>query len=306
MDKRDPVATKTDGHRVHVIILNWNGRDVLGQCLASLESVTDPPLEITVVDNGSTDSSAGIVREGYPGVELIETGENLLFAAGNNVGIEAALEGGAEFILLLNNDTEVDPGFALEMLRAFDDPGVGVAGPKIYYHDDPSRIWYGGGGFNRLTGVPFHRSLRRMEGSFDDRPRDTGWVTGCALMARREVFLGLGGLDPYYRIYCEDVDFCLRAVSDGWRLRYVPGAKIWHKVSSSSGGGMTPFKLENRIASTWKLFARHRPLWWRVLLFPLHAMAFTGLLLGLLLSGRWGLFSAALRGAAGASRAGDA
>ncbi len=292
-----------DQRTVHVIILNWNGSAVLGPCLDSLMRVSEPPLEIIVVDNGSTDSSQDIVREDFPGVELIENGENLLFAAGNNVGIEAALERGARYILLLNNDTEVDPDFAAGLLGAFDDPEVGIAGPKIYYYDDPGRIWYGGGGFNGLTGVPFHRGLRRMDSSLEDQPGGTGWVTGCALMARREVFEQIGALDPSYRIYCEDVDFCLRAVEAGWSLRYVPSARLWHKVSSSSGGGMTPFKLENRIASTWKLFLKHRPLWWRVLIFPVHLAGFLGLFLGLLLSGRWKLLSAAMKGAARASGA---
>jgi len=287
-----------DQRKVFVIILNWNGREVLGPCLDSLMRVTDPPLEIIVVDNGSTDSSQEIVPRDFPGVDLIENGQNLLFAAGNNRGIEAALDRGAEFILLLNNDTEVDPSFASEMLAAFDDSAVGVAGPRIYYHDDPERIWYGGGGFNRLTGVPFHCGLRRMDGSFADMPGTTGWVTGCTLMARREVYEQIGGLDPSFTIYCEDVDFCLRTAEAGWSLRYVPSAKVWHKVSSSSGGGMTPFKLENRIASTWKLFARHRPFWWRALLLPVHAAGFLGLSLGLLLTGRWKLLSAALKGAA--------
>ncbi len=287
-----------DPRTVHVIILNWNGRDVLGPCLESLKRVTDPPLEIIVVDNGSTDSSQDIVGEKFPGVELIENGRNLLFAAGNNVGIAAALDRGARYILLLNNDTEVDPEFAAEMLAAFDDPRIGIAGPKIFYFDDPGRIWYGGGGFNRLTGVPFHHSLRRLDTSFEDAPGRTAWVTGCALMARREVYEEIGSLDPSYTIYCEDVDFCLRAAEAGWKLSYIPSAKVWHKVSSSSGGGMTPFKLENRIASTVKLFSRHRPLWWRALLFPVHIAGFLGLSLGLLLSGRWKLFSAAIKGGA--------
>ena len=287
-----------DDQRIFVVILNWNGREVLGPCLESLGRVSEPALEVIVVDNGSTDGSADIVRTDFPGITLIENGENLLFAAGNNIGIEAALERGARYIILLNNDTEVDPDFASRMLTAFDDPGTGIAGPKIFYHDDPSRIWYGGGGFNRLTGVPFHRGLRRLDGSFEDPPGPTGWVTGCTLMARREVFESIGMLDPSYTIYCEDVDLCLRAAGAGWTLRYVPSAKVWHKVSSSSGGGMTPFKLENRIASTWKLFARHRPLWWRVLVFPVHAAGFTGLSLGLLLTGRWKLLGAAFRGAA--------
>jgi GT2 family glycosyltransferase len=287
-----------------VIILNWNGREVLGPCLDSLMRVEDPALDVIVVDNGSTDSSHEIVRERYPGVTLIENGRNLLFAAGNNVGIEAALEKGAEYILLLNNDTEVDPCFVREMLGVFDDPSAGIAGPKIYYYDDPGRIWYGGGGFNRLTGVPYHRGLRSGDGFDGDVPGATGWVTGCALLARAEVFRGLGGLDPSYRIYCEDVDFCLRASRAGWSSQYVPDAKVWHKVSSSSGGGMTPFKLENRLASTWKLLERHRSLCWRILVFPVHLVMFAGLCLGLLLSGRWKLLAAAMRGLAAASREG--
>jgi GT2 family glycosyltransferase len=289
---------------VSVIILNWNGREVLGPCLDSLMKVEEPPIDVIVVDNGSTDSSQEIVRERFPGVTLIENGKNLLFAAGNNIGIEAALEKGAGYILLLNNDTEVDPGFIREMLTAFDDPSVGMAGPKIYYYDDPERIWYGGGGFNRLTGVPYHRGLRKGDGFAGDAPGPTGWVTGCALLARAEVFRELGGLDPSYTIYCEDVDLCLRAAKKGWSSRYVPSAKVRHKVSSSSGGGMTPFKLENRLASTWKLLARHRSFCWRALMFPVHLVMFAGLSLGLFLTGRWGLLAAAMRGAAEAARAG--
>jgi GT2 family glycosyltransferase len=296
--RQPPGEIEMDPGRIFVIILNWNGEAVLKPCLESLSRVSEPALEIIVVDNGSTDSSPETVRREFKGVELIENGRNLLFAAGNNVGIRAALERGAEFILLLNNDTEVDPRFVAEMLGAFDDPRTGIAGPKIFYYDDPERIWYGGGGFNWLTGVPFHRGLRRIEGSFEEKPGPTGWVTGCALMARREVFEQTGGLDPSYRIYCEDVDLCLRAAEAGWTLKYVPAAKVWHKVSSSSGGGMTPFKLENRIASTWKLLVRHRPLWWRVILLPVHAVGFLGLALGLLLTGRWRLLAAAMRGAA--------
>lgn len=286
---------------LHVVVLNWNGAGVIGPCLDSLARVRIPPLEVIVVDNGSTDGSARIVRERYPGVELIENGANLLFAGGNNVGIRRALERGARAVLLLNNDTEVDPGFAQRLLEALDDPSVGIAGPRIYYHDDPRRIWYGGGTFHPLTGVPRHRDIRRLDGPGTAGPGETGWVTGCSLLARREVFERVGLLDPSYRIYCEDVDLCLRASRAGWRIRYEPASRVWHKVSSSSGGGMTPLKLENRLASTALLFARHRPAWWRVLIAPVHAVGLAGLAAGLLLTGRWRLFAALCRGAARAA-----
>jgi hypothetical protein len=284
-----------------VIVLNWNGAAVIGPCLDSLARVTSPNLEVIVVDNGSTDHSAAMVRERYPWAELIENGENLLFAEGNNVGIRRALERGAQAVLLLNNDTEVDPGFAAQLLCALDDPLTGIAGPRIYYHDDPGRIWYGGGGFD-ILGVPRHRDIRRPEGRARAGPGETAWVTGCALLARREVFEQVGLLDPSYHIYCEDVDLCLRAARAGWRIRYEPSARVWHKVSSSSGGGMTPLKLENRLASTALLLRRHRPLWWRAALAPVHAAALVALAAGLLLTGRWRLLAALWRGAVRAAR----
>lgn len=283
---------------VHVIVLNWNGRSVLGPCLASLRAVAAPRLEVIVVDNASTDGSAEIARREHPDAELIVNDRNLLFAGGNNVGIRRALERGASRVLLLNNDTEVDPSFAAALDAALDRDGrAGIAGPKILYHDDPRRVWYGGGGFSPGLWIPRHEGIRRLDGAAPDRRGETGWVSGCAMLVRREVFETVGLLDPSYTIYCEDVDFCLRARRAGWRCLYEPDARVWHKVSSSSGGGMTPFKLEHRIASTARLFARHRRLAWRVLLAPAHAAGLAGLVLGLFAAGRPGLARAALRGA---------
>jgi GT2 family glycosyltransferase len=283
---------------VHVIVLNWNGERVIAPCLASLLRVSDPPLEIIVVDNASTDDSAAVVRRDFPGVELIVNESNLLFAAGNNVGVRRALERGARCILLLNNDTEVEPIFAARLLAALEsDPRAGVAGPKILYYDDPKRIWYGGGGFYPIIGVPRHVDIRRLDGSVPDRRGETEWVSGCTMLIRREVIEEIGLLDPSYTIYCEDVDFCLRARRAGWRCLYEPESRVWHKVSSSSGGGMTPFKLENRIASTRRLFARFRSPWWRALLAPVHGVGVVALIAGLFLCGRRELARAAWRGA---------
>lgn len=292
--KEQPVQ---DAATVHVIVLNWNGAQVIGACLDSLLRVEGASLDVIVVDNGSTDGSAALVRERYPGIELIENGRNLLFAGGNNVGLRRAMRKGARLLLLLNNDTEVDPLFAAELARAFDDPRTGIAGPKIYYHDDPRRIWYGGGGFHPVTGVPRHLDIRRLDGPGAAAAGETGWVTGCALMVRREVLEQIGLLDPDYRIYCEDVDLCLRASRAGWRLRYQPAARVWHKVSAASGGGMTPLKIENRIAGTGLLFRRFRPLWWRLALLPLHALMLLGLGAGLMIGGRRRHAAAVLRGA---------
>jgi GT2 family glycosyltransferase len=284
-------------HTLTVIILNWNGEHVIGPCLESLQALPEPRPHVMVVDNASTDSSPEIVARDFPQVELIRNDRNLLFAEGNNVGLRRALEGDARFVLLLNNDTEVAPDFISRMLDVFDrEPQVGIVGPKILYHDDPQRLWYGGGGFLPVLWIPRHRNIRKLDGTFAEAAGMTAWVSGCALLVRREVLDDIGMLDPSYRIYCEDVDFCLRAVRVGWWCFYEPAARVWHKVSSSSGGGMTPFKLENRLVSTYRLFMRFRPWWWRVLLFPAHAATFVALCGGLLAAGRFRLLTAALRG----------
>jgi GT2 family glycosyltransferase len=284
---------------VYVIVLNWNGRGVIGPCLASLARVSDPPLEIIVVDNASSDGSAEIVRRDAPRAELIVNERNLLFAEGNNAGLRRAIERGGSLFLLLNNDTEVDPAFLARMLEALErDPAAGIAGPKIVYDDDPKRIWYGGGGFFPFVWIPKHENIRMIDGSFPERGGETLWVSGCAMLVRREVIDAVGLLDPSYTMYCEDVDFCLRARRAGWKCLYEPRALVRHKVSSSSGGGMTPFKLEHRIASTLRLFRRFKPLWWRILMAPLQGTLFVLLAAALLLAGRLGLLRGALRGAA--------
>jgi GT2 family glycosyltransferase len=291
-------------HRtVFVIVLNWNGGSVIGPCLASLAKVADPPIETIVVDNASSDGSADIVRREAPGAELIVNARNLLFAEGNNVGLRRAIERGGELFLLLNNDTEVDPDFAARMVAALEsDPKAGIVGPKIVYNDDPRRIWYGGGGFYPLLWVPRHNHIRRIDGTFPERRGETLWVSGCAMLIRREVIDSIGLLDPMYTIYCEDIDFCLRARRAGWKCLYEPAAYVRHKVSSSSGGGLTPFKLENRIASTFKLFRRFKPLWWRILMAPAQGAGFMLLALALVALGRIALLRGAMRGAARITR----
>jgi GT2 family glycosyltransferase len=288
---------------IYVVVLNWNGERVIGPCLASLRRIVEPRLEIIVVDNASSDRSLEIVRREAPEAELIVNDRNLLFAEGNNVGLRRAMERGARFCLLLNNDTEVEPSSAGALLASLEAKAeAGIVGPKILYDGEPRRIWYGGAGFYPLLWIPRHLDIRKVDGTFEDRRGETGWVSGCAMLVRREVIDRIGLLDPSYTIYCEDVDFCLRARRAGWKCLYEPSAVVRHKVSASSGGGMTAFKLENRIASTYRLFERFKPGWWRVLLFPLHALVFIALLCALACRGRFSLASGALRGALRAAR----
>ena len=284
------------GKLLHVIVLNWNGEDVIRECLVSLIAVDYSPIVITVIDNASTDSSAKIVREQFPQVNLIQNNENLLFAEGNNVGLRKYLKEEGDFFLLLNNDTVVAPDFVSEMIKAFDHRDAGIVGAKIYYHDDSRRIWYGGGDFYPLIALPRHLNIRKIDRGIDEIIKETGYVTGCAMMIKREVLEDVGLLDSSYQMYCEDVDYCLRARHAGWKSYYSPMAHIWHKVSSSSGGGFTPYKLENRIVSTNRLFSRHKPWWWRILIFPLYAAGFILLIIAFFLSGKWFLLKSLFKG----------
>lgn len=272
---------------VAVVVLNWNGKDLTLDCVRSLLEIDTPNVDIIVVDNASDDGSVGAIRDSFGGrVTVVANDENLGFAAGNNAGIRLALERGVDYVLLLNNDTVVDAALIDNLLRPFETNGnLGVAGPKIYYHTPPDRIWFAGGELFLSRGVARHIGIRETDrGQFDD-PRDVDYVTGCALMARREVFETVGLLDPSYVAYYEDADFCVRARRAGYRVVYVPGGKVWHKISASTGGQVSRRKISRKLKSTWKFFGRYaRP--WHWLTIPLFFAADVIRIFFLVVSGR--------------------
>ena len=226
--------------KVAIIILNWNGKEDTIECLESLKHITYPNYEILLVDNGSTDGSVECFRERYPGMEIIENGENLGFAEGNNVGIRRAMDEGADYVLLLNNDTVVDPEFLGELVRVAEGDGkIGIVGPKIYYYDYKGRkdvIWFAGGFINRWTGATSHEGEDKLDTQKYNRPKEIEYATGCAILIKRDVISSIGMLEQAFFTYYEDVDICFRARLDGWIIKYVPDARLWHKISQSSGG----------------------------------------------------------------------
>ena len=244
---------------IAVIVLTWNGRDLTLDCLRSLESVATPNVSILVVDNASTDGTASAVRERYGDrVGVIENRSNLGFAAGNNVGIRHALERGADLILLLNNDTIVDPSFLDEMARVIlASPDIGVVGPKIYFAAPPDQLWFAGGEVSLWRGTARHIGIREIDRGQYDTGRDVDYVSGCALLARRGVFERAGLLDPAYRAYFEDADLCMRAARTGFRIRYVPAAKVWHRISASTGGQLSRRKALRKLAGARRFFSTH-------------------------------------------------
>lgn len=228
---------------VAVVILNWNGRADTLACLESVQRVPARGCRVIVADNGSSDGSAAAIRQAYPGVDLIENGANLGFAAGNNEAIARALQDGAEFVFLLNNDTIVDPGIVdafLDAARRL--PQAGVFGAKIYYHADPQRLWYAGGCWDAKTLSFNEHGAGEIDQGQYDRLTETDWVIGCAMFVRADVFRKVGLLEPKFFLNNEEVDFCSRVRRAGYSCAYVPQARLWHKVSASFGGEDSPLK----------------------------------------------------------------
>jgi GT2 family glycosyltransferase len=222
--------------QVVVIVLNWNGADDTLECLASLKKSSYPHVKILVVDNGSTDNSVELLRNAYPDLWLIKTGANLGFAGGNNVGIRAALAGGCDVVVLLNNDTTVAPDWLDEFARvAQTHPAGSVLGAKIFYTGKPSTIWHFGGSWDkdRCRYVLLGRGESDTQWSSVEK---VDLIIGCCMWLPRTTIEAVGLLEEAFFLNYEETDWCCRALRAGFPLYSVPRAKVWHKISASFKG----------------------------------------------------------------------
>ncbi|MEO6665399.1 MAG: glycosyltransferase family 2 protein [Nitrospiria bacterium] len=221
---------------VIVIVLNWNGRDDTVACVESLRGLRYRNARVLIVDNGSTDDSVAVFARRFPDIRCLQTGSNLGFAEGNNVGMRVALADGADYVLLLNNDATIAPDALDRLVEAAEShPDVGIVGPKIYYVKDPRRIWFAGGTISPL-GRLGHEGWNRIDEGQWDAPRETGYVTGCAFLVKRRVLEKVGLFAPEYFLLFEEADLCMRARAEGFRCWIEPRATVSHKVSASFGG----------------------------------------------------------------------
>ncbi|MDI6804952.1 MAG: glycosyltransferase family 2 protein [Bacteroidota bacterium] len=253
---------------VYVIVLTWNGKKDTVECLSSLQKITYTNYKILVVDNASSDGTQGEVQKRFSDIEYIFNPTNLRFANGNNIGIDYALSKGADYILLLNNDTTVADNFLDELVNtATASLNIGIVGPKMYYHSEPNRIWYAGGKIEWWKGWISHIGVREIDNEQYCQTKETDFVTGCCMLVKREVVEKVGMLDTAYYIYGEDVDWCIRAFRTGYRLMFEPKAKIWHKLSVSTGGHLSWFKNWNKLKSQFRIMVRYAK-WYNYFTFP--------------------------------------
>lgn len=223
---------------VSIIVLNWNGKTDTLECLTSIQNISYSNFNIIVADNGSTDDSVATIRSNFPNVLIFENGANLGFAEGNNRAIFFALEHGSEAILLLNNDTIVDPDILSAFVKAYEDlPNAGILGATSYYYDQPDIICAAGAYWDasireqRFICQGFHTLQLPSKD-----PYEVDFVVGCALFVGKEVINTVGLMDPRFFLNYEENDWCQRARKKSFINYSVPGAKIWHKVGASFGG----------------------------------------------------------------------
>jgi hypothetical protein len=220
--------------KVCVVILNWNGGDLTIRCLEELRKSDYSDLAYVVVDNGSTDGSLEQIVKLYPQAGIIKNATNLGFAEGCNQGIAWGLDRGADYLLMLNNDTWMDSAMISNIVAAAvaHDDRVAVI-PKIYLASDPLRFWFAWGRVNLWTGVFSNPAYNLLDDGRFDSPPEVEYASGCCILIPRCIVQEVGGFDTSYFAYVEDVDWSLRCRGAGFRLLLSPSAKLWHEVSAS-------------------------------------------------------------------------
>jgi GT2 family glycosyltransferase len=221
---------------LYIVIVNWNLKEDTLTCINSLVQAGVELDQIIVVDNSSTDGSVNALREKISStLPIIESNTNLGFAGGNNLGIQFAINQGAEWILLLNNDTIVATDIITQLGVAIqDNPEFSIIAPIIYYSDHPEVIWYLGD--HLIPGTLITTNSYRGNKDTKHLPAilPVDFVSGCGMMVKKEVFEKVGLFDASMFMYAEEVDFCWRARQSGYRLACVTRAKMWHHVSTSA------------------------------------------------------------------------
>lgn len=240
--------------KVFIVVLNFNGRDVIKRCLNSVFKSDYPDFEVVLVDNNSSDDSFSIARANFSRAHFIKNEENLGFSTGNNVGIRFALERRADFVFLLNNDTEMEPDCLTRLVEAAEKIGrdVGIVSPVIF-RGDSREVWFSGGRINWLRMKTEHYGAMKTKEFYE-----SGFISGCAMLVRREVFKTIGLLDEDFFLYWEDADFSFRAKRAGFKNYIISSAWLYHFEKSEE-------RLKNKtywLVISGLVFFKKNTVWW--------------------------------------------
>lgn len=213
--------------KVSIILVNYNGYQDTIECLKSLKELEYHNYEVIIVENGSKDYEK-VKNDRFlndNAIVILEK-ENGGFSAGNNIGIKYALENGTDYVFLLNNDTTIDKNAIKYLVEiAEDDNKVGIATGNIYYYSQPDKLWYSNGIYNYKKGATYMVNEATAEVSF---------VCGCMMLIKRATIEEIGMLSDDFFLYSEDTEYDCRAVKAGWKLKWTPKAKVYHKISAST------------------------------------------------------------------------
>jgi len=233
--------TQTTEWNLRVVIPTFNRADDLLACLRSLQEAEIKQEQVIVVDNHSQDRTVEAVRKNFPNVNLYVNEKNLGASGASNVGFEHALDQGADLILRLDSDTIVAKDFLPPLLKAAEDPKVGILSPKIYYYQPHEEIWYAGADAHPWHFGAVNQYRHKTDAPENNQKREVDYVWGACMLIKRQVLETLGGFDPDFFVYFEEVDFCRRVQTLGFRLIFIPESHIWHKVGSSAENSWTAY-----------------------------------------------------------------
>lgn len=254
-----------------IILVNYNGFGDTQACLESIKKAQGEPPLVIVVDNASTENvDLKKLRTVYEKLKLLRNDENIGFGRANNQGIDWALENvDFNYILLLNNDTLVEPSALHHLKEAFKvDPSIGITTGKTMYAGKPELVWYGGGEINFGKGRPKiidQNQKPTKQGA--DKARFVAFVSGCTMLFTKKSMESLKGFDKEFFMYCEDLELSIRAVKKGYKLYYEPKCVIFHKVGGSQGetkftglhakNPNIAFQFYHKLFNLWMTFKKH-------------------------------------------------
>ena len=251
---------------IYAVILTFNHYLDTKECLESLIQTDYSNLRIVLVDNGSSDDTVKSVQAEFPQIHVIENTENLGVPAGYNVGFQHALQKGANYILMLNNDTVISPTMVTQLLEvAQSDPKVGIVMPKILYYDRKDQVWSTGGKYRAFPPAILLTDKANLD---NNQIHMIEYAPSCGLLIHRQAFEHVGLFDPGYFFFFDDWDFSERVRAHGLHIWLTPNAEMWHKVSKSVKGKNLSFYWKTFGESITRYYRRHgRPAW---LSLPIH------------------------------------